>query len=86
MKLKEQIEQMQQELIPEIPDDVLETLQGTTKELVESGIAEQAIGTGDTAPDFVLPYATGNGTDESWSLSSALQDGPVVLSFYRGGW
>jgi peroxiredoxin len=58
--------------------------------LYESGIAamranfplEQVRRTGDTAPDFCLPDAQGR----QRSLSSLLAQGPVVLSFYRGGW
>jgi len=86
MTLKERIAELQNELIPNLPDDVLDTLQRTTEELVQTGIADQAAGAGDMAPDVELSFAAGNGTAETWRLSSALQDGPVVLSFYRGGW
>jgi peroxiredoxin len=37
---------------------------------------------GDYAPDFSLPNARGRAV----SLSGALENGPVVLTFYRGGW
>ncbi len=37
---------------------------------------------GDKAPDFTLPNAHG----EPRMLSDLLKDGPVILSFYRGGW
>ena len=37
---------------------------------------------GDIAPDFVLPNADG----KAKKLSTILEHGPVVLSFYRGGW
>jgi len=37
---------------------------------------------GDIAPEFVLPNAIGADV----SLSELLKKGPVVLSFYRGGW
>lgn len=86
MTLKDRIEEMQEELIPELPDDVLKTLQDTTEELVETGISESAVGTGDPAPAIDLPYSTGNGTADRWSLQQALNEGPVVMSFYRGGW
>ena len=36
----------------------------------------------DQAPNFVLPDATGNSVE----LRTLLQHGPVVLTFYRGGW
>jgi len=37
---------------------------------------------GDPAPDFTLPDAQGRPV----SLSAALREGPVVVTFYRGGW
>ena len=36
----------------------------------------------ERARDFALPDTSG----ELWSLSSALQNGPVVLVFLRGHW
>ncbi len=41
-----------------------------------------AVHLGDQAPDFTLPNAHG----QMRSLSELLKKGPVVLSFYRGGW
>ncbi len=41
-----------------------------------------ALNVGDKAPDFTLMDATGTEV----KLSSLLQDGPVVLTWYRGGW
>lgn len=38
--------------------------------------------TGDTAPDFTAPLA--NGDIDSFTLSEALEDGPVVLAFFPG--
>jgi peroxiredoxin len=37
---------------------------------------------GDQAPDFTAPLA--NGDVESFTLSDALEDGPVVLAFFPG--
>lgn len=82
VQLSKRIEELQQEMIPQIPDDVLETLQSTTEDLVASGIAEQALGKGDRIPKFQLTSATGVELD----VQSLLEDGPLVLSFYRGGW
>lgn len=48
----------------------------------ESGITDTALGVGAAAPDFALNNATG----EQRSLYSLLQQGPVVLVWYRGGW
>ena len=62
--------------------DVLELMDITTADLVASGIAERATGVGDTAPGFTLPDATGDDVH----LADLLARGPVVLTFYRGGW
>lgn len=50
--------------------------------VADSGIVEKAKNTGDTAPDFTLKNATG----QTVTLSEELKKGPVVLTWYRGGW
>ena len=52
-----------------------------TKELVESDIAK-GLTLNDQAPDFTLKDATG--TDIT--LYEELKKGPVIVTFYRGGW
>ncbi len=47
-----------------------------------SGILETARQVGDTAPDFTLTNATG----QPVRLYDALVTGPVILTWYRGGW
>lgn len=53
-----------------------------TEDLIKSGQAQRAIHQGQKAPDFVLPDAKGRPI----RLSELLKKGPVVLTFYRGGW
>ena len=48
----------------------------------ESGIIPNALQVGDRAIDFLL----GNATGEVVQLSKVLEQGPVVLTWYRGGW
>jgi len=50
---------------------------------LESSVIANALDIGDKAPDFELADA---GTDAKVKLSSVLEEGPVVLSFYRGHW
>ena len=52
------------------------------EELRSDFALERAIKLGDTAPDFALPDAAG----KSVVLTDVLRSGPVVLTFYRGGW
>ncbi len=65
-----------------IPSAKLRIMDAATAALVASGAAQSALSIGNTAPDFILPDVDGNGV----RLYSALEHGPVVLVFYRGGW
>jgi peroxiredoxin len=50
--------------------------------LRETNVVSNALQVGDTAPDFLLP-------DENGRLCSSKHlraEGPIVVSFYRGGW
>ncbi len=51
-------------------------------EVAASGIVESAKKKGDQAPDFTLKNPDG----EEITLSEELKKGPVVLTWYRGGW
>lgn len=50
--------------------------------IMESDFGANALSEGDRATDFQLPNANGGET----RLSELLEKGPVVISFYRGGW
>lgn len=52
------------------------------EELRASFAGAEAVGLGARAPDFDLPGANGNHV----VLNELLRSGPVVLTFYRGGW
>ncbi len=54
----------------------------TLSDLVASGLSASALREGDVAPDFSLPDARGHVV----ALKTLLDRGPVVISFYRGGW
>lgn len=59
------------------------TLQGAIDSLAATQIVEKAIRVGQVAPDFTAPHVDGTG---AFKLSDALQEGPVVLVYYRGDW
>lgn len=50
--------------------------------VVRAKIVEGAVQVGDQAPEFSLPNVRG----EQVQLSEQLAEGPVVLTWYRGGW
>ena len=65
-----------------LPDDDAQIVGASFDKLNASHTGESAIAVGEIAPNFTLPGATG----ELVNLHSKLNEGPVVLSFYRGGW
>lgn len=79
--LRSQIKSLEQSLPPLSPQQA-ELLERASRELANSGITEGVLKAGEEAPDFTLPNAVGIPI----TLSSALQGGPVVLTFYRGIW
>lgn len=52
------------------------------EELRAAFALERAVNVNETAPDFALPDAA----RKSIVLKDLLRSGPVVLTFYRGGW
>ena len=80
--LAEQTREVLESFLSSLPEDEQKTVTSSFAKLLESDVADQAIQTGDQAPDFSLPAADGG----LRQLSSLLENGPVVLSFYRGGW
>ena len=82
MSLKDELDKLRAAAAEKFPPETLAVMQGATKELVASGIAEQSAGEGSAAPDFSLPNAHGApvASEALWG------DGPAIVSFYRGGW
>ena len=58
------------------------TMEQATKKLKDSGIIDKALSKGKKYIDFSLPNIHG----KTVKLSDKLKDGPIVLTFYRGGW
>ncbi len=65
-----------------MPDEVKAVIEKSGKEIAALDLESQALNVGARAPDFTL--SDGNG--ESYELKSLLEEGPVVLTFYRGKW
>ena len=82
MTLEQMIADLQAETLPNIPQEILQTMMQATQELVASGIAGKAVQAGEQAPEFTLL----NTRAKPVSLASLLEQGPVVLNFYRGAW
>jgi len=80
--LAEQTRETVEAFIGGLSADLQQTVGEVFQRLLNSNITDHAKAVGDTAPEFRLPNVRGGYT----SLSELLKRGPVVLSFYRGGW
>lgn len=80
--LAEQTRETVEAFIGGLSADLQQTVGEVFQRLLNSNITDHAKAVGDSAPEFRLPNVRGGYT----SLSELLKRGPVVLSFYRGGW
>ncbi|MDY0190601.1 MAG: peroxiredoxin-like family protein [Desulfuromonas sp.] len=82
MSLKTQLAEMNRQSKSRLPDETVATMLAATKALSESGIVERAPKMGETLQNFTLPNQLG----AQRSLAELRKNGPVVITFYRGGW
>jgi peroxiredoxin len=80
--LKDSIAEFTAVIGKRVPQEVFAALRGEVQKLADAGIAKGALQVGAKAPDFTLPDAHGAHVKLSWLLAK----GPVIVSFYRGGW
>jgi len=80
--LNEQITALVSGMAKNAPPAVLAALEREIRKLDETGMAGKALKVGAKAPNFRLPNAQGG----TFELSRQLSKGPVVVTFYRGGW
>lgn len=79
--LLEEIQAYQKQFRQKTPEEKQRLMAQATAELAASDGAK-GLTVGDEAPRFTLPNASG----QSVSLEDLLQNGPVIVTFYRGGW
>lgn len=82
MSLSEEMMAATQAFVAQMPKDTQEDIGDIFQGILDSNIGENALRVGNAAKPFTLPNATGGQTN----LSDLTSAGPVVLSFYRGGW
>ncbi len=82
MSLIEKIDEYKKVFKEKAPKNIQELMQQTTQALADSGITLKGPKESETMPLFSLPNHKG----ETVSLANLLEDGPVVITFYRGGW
>jgi peroxiredoxin len=81
MSLKEQLAEYRAGWFKRVPAERQAVMARHIEELRNS-LAKTALKAGDQAPPIVLANAKGNSVD----IKSLLGRGPVILTFYRGGW
>ena len=82
MSLKEELEKFLAQFQKDVPEEVRTIITTESERLAQSGIADQSLKVGDKAPAFSLS----NGAGKTVSSNDLLSKGPLVVSFYRGGW
>jgi peroxiredoxin len=80
--LQQQIDAFIAQAASQVPRDLLEDLLSPIEQLIKADAAEKALKEGEQAPDFTLLDAL----DKPVTLSHLLEQGPVVIAFYRGEW
>lgn len=82
MTLQAQIDDFKIAFKKNVPEDIQALMKAATDDLANTGIVQKATSTGDKLVPFALPNHLGDIT----TLEALLAKGPIVLTFYRGGW
>jgi len=82
MNLQAELQKTKEGFSGQIPEEVSHIMQSATETLIQSGIVGNCLKEGDKIPVFSLP----NAKNEIVSSDKLLQEGPLVINFYRGGW
>ena len=80
--LKSRLDAFTKELLEDVGDDAEKLFAGQIDQARKFRIPELGLSVGASAPNFSLPDATGATVE----LNRLMANGPVVLTFYRGGW
>jgi len=82
MSLKKQLSTLKAKSRSKFPADIQKIMFADLEKLGASGLIEAAPKAGDKLKDFTLPNHLG----KTRNLSELRKNGPVVVTFYRGGW
>lgn len=81
-ELQDKLDARRDAFLEKASPEVIQSQEKALADLEQTGIIDQALKVGDEAPDFTL----GDPDGKQVQLSLLLKDGPVVLTWYRGGW
>jgi hypothetical protein len=82
MTLNDKLQAMKIAARGKLPSETMQIMDEALDAVEATGQQQRALKAGDLAPDFVLEDHTG----QLWSSRSLLQQGPLVVNFYRGSW
>lgn len=82
MTLQESLDKIKVRIESNLPKDTVSIMHQSTKKLEKSGIGTAILKIGDKAPEFNLQNQDG----VFISSVELLKKGPLVITFYRGGW
>ena len=82
MSLQDNIAEYKAAFVQKAPQNVQELMKQVTQELADTGIVDKA----PKVSDKILPFSLSNQHGDTVKLEALLEKGPVVLTFYRGGW
>lgn len=80
--LAKQIEQLNQELSSQLPQEVINAFGKSVDDLKTKNMEDRCIQPGEKMPEFILPNATG----KMIHSNDILKKGKMILAFYRGSW
>lgn len=80
--LKDSLTAKKNAFLEKAPSEKIDSYNRGIDAVETDGTLASAKKVGDAAPDFTLNDATGNPV----TLSEVLKNGPVILTWYRGGW
>ncbi len=82
MSLTEELKNQKNKFLKIAPPETVATMDKATDDLAQTDLVANSLKEGSRAPDFTL----NNGQGDAVQLGNALEQGPVILKFFRGDW
>lgn len=82
MNLPEALQKQKAQFLEVAPQETVDIMHDAIQDLSNSGILASSLKKDDKAVDFTLEDSSGTQVN----LFQTLQEGPVILSFFRGDW
>ena len=82
MSLQDKLNALKDKFASEAPPEAVATMHRATEDLRQSGILNRVLKEVELAPGFSLPDSQGR----TGHAKEVWENGPMVLSFYRGAW